>query len=406
VIAVTDTHPQEELSAKRRAYTCVDSFCGAGGLALGLKQAGFRVLASFDASECAVETFRRNVSACCLHARAEDLTGEGLFKTANFSGTLDLFAGGPPCQGFSKQKRGAHLGDERNELVLEFVRLVRETSPRFFLMENVDQLGQKRGKDFVNRINEALCGYDLYPHFYNCADYGLAQTRTRFVVVGKSRQVKAGFHVPMPTVANWATVGDALKGLPEPPTDYSTHPKFSNHYRARVTPINIERFSHVPQGGGWWDIPRELQLQCHQRVDRRSGGWPDVYGRLKTDGQAPTITAGFDSFTRGRYGHPLYDRPLTPREAARLQGFPDDFHFCGTRWDVRSQVGNAVPPPLGRAIGLAIARTLNIEDGLLEPTERDLANGAGVAIQSNLGFMIEERMPSAENPPVNRIQAL
>jgi DNA (cytosine-5)-methyltransferase 1 len=367
-------------------------------LALGLKRAGFEVLASFDASERAVETFKRNLSERCLHAKAEDLTGAKLFAAAGFDGRLDLFAGGPPCQGFSKQKRGAHLGDERNELVLQFARLVRETDPRFFLLENVDQLGKKRGKDFVKRLQNELRAYDLYPHFYNCADYGLAQTRVRFVIAGKSRKVKAGFRVPRPTVEKWVTVGGALDGIPEPPIDYSEHPNYPNHYRAKVTPINIERFSHVPQGGGWWDIPENLQLRCHRNVDRRSGGWPDVYGRLKLDGQAPTITAGFDSFTRGRYGHPLYDRPLTPREAGRLQGFPDGFRFCGTRWDVRSQVGNAVPPPLGEAIGRAVFYTLMVEDGLIQAAEDDFRSVPGVGLQDSLDLAFDQGAASLALP--------
>ena len=374
----------------RRRYTCIDSFCGAGGLALGLDQAGFEVLVSFDASPCAVETFKANVFDRCIHEKAENLTGKRLFKEAAFDGKLDLFAGGPPCQGFSKQKRGAHLGDERNELVLEFARLVHETAPRFFLMENVDQLGKKRGRDFVERVHEELGGYDLYPHFYNSADYGLAQTRVRFVVVGKSKKVKSAYRVPRPTVARWTTVGEALDGLPEPPEDYLAHPDFPNHYQAKVTPINIERFSHVPQGGGWWDIPEKLRLRCHQNVDRRSGGWPDVYGRLKIDGQAPTITGGFDSFTRGRYGHPLQNRPLTPREAARLQGFPDNFRFSGTRGDVRSQIGNAVPPPLAAAIGGSILRTLMIEDGGIARSDEEERSSARFALQETLNLFGED----------------
>ena len=97
-------------------------------------------------------------------------------------------------------------------------------------------------------------------------------------------------------------------------------------------------------------MPEELRLLCHRKADTKSGGWPDVYGRLDWNGQCPTITGGFDSFTRGRYGHPLQDRPLTPREAARLQGFPDSFVFKGTRADIRSQIGNAVPPKLAQII--------------------------------------------------------
>lgn len=170
--------------------------------------------------------------------------------------------------------------------MLEFARLVREAQSRFFLLENVDQLGKEGGKEFIGRIHDELSGYDLYPHFYNCADYGLAQTRVRFVVVGKSKNIRVGFRVPGPTVKRWLTVGEALRGMPEPPKDYSEHSGFPNHYAAKVTPINIERFSYVPQGGGWGDIPEELRLRCHRNVDRSSGGWPDVYGRLKVDGQA------------------------------------------------------------------------------------------------------------------------
>jgi DNA (cytosine-5)-methyltransferase 1 len=367
----------------KQPYRFIDAFCGAGGLALGLRQAGFDDAVSFDADEHAVETFRTNISPRVFVARAQDICGKDLLKRAEIDGQLDLFAGGPPCQGFSKQKRGAHLGDERNSLVLEFARLVRETSPRFFLLENVDQLGKKRGRGFLADVQDELQNYVLFPHFYNSADYGLAQTRIRFVIIGRRRDVAAGYRVPVPTVTQWVTVGDVLSGLPEPPENYSEHPYFPNHYRARVTPINIKRFSYVPQGGGWWDIPDKLRLQCHRNVDRGSGGWPDVYGRLKLDGQAPTLTAGFDSFTRGRYGHPLYDRPLTPREAARLQGFPDNYRFYGTRWHVRSQIGNAVPPPLAMVIGASIRRSLDLADGKLQTRADDMST-TPAAVQ--LGF--------------------
>ena len=395
-LGVPDESPEEAeieivlgIWRMKRKYTCIDSFCGAGGLAVGLERAGFQLRFAFDANERAVETFRSNISPRCLHARAEDLTGKRIRSEAGLDEPIDLFAGGPPCQGFSKQSRGAHLGDDRNELILEYARLVRETKPRLFLLENVDQFGQKRGRGFVDRIRDELRGYELYPQFFNCADYGLAQTRVRFIVVGKSKELKAAFHVPGPSRQEWATVGEVLKGLPEPPSDYSEHPRFPNHYKARVTPINIQRFSHVPQGGGWSDIPESLRLRCHRRVDRSSGGWPDVYGRLEVDGQAPTITAGFDSFTRGRYGHPTQDRPLTPREAARLQGFPDDFRFFGTRWDVRSQIGNAVPPPLAEAIGRAVRRTLLIEDGVIRPGKDNSDITPELALQRSLDLVSE-----------------
>lgn len=359
-------------SINKPTYKAIEGFCGPGGMTLGLSQAGFTVALSFDMDQRAVETHLKNLSCPCIPADASKLTGKGLRKLASISPKeLALFAGGPPCQGFSKQKRGAHLGDDRNDLILEYVRLVKELNPRFFLLENVAIFGQKRGSVYLQQMGQILQNYKIFPKFYNSADYGLAQTRERFIVVGKRLDQKTTFRSPIPTVTKRKTVGDILAGLPEPPEDYSSHPDFPNHQRARVTEINIKRFSFVPQGGGWQNIPHEYRLECHKKVDISSGGWPDVYGRLRWDGQCPTITGGFDSFSRGRYGHPLNDRPLTAREAARLQGFPDDFVFCGTRGDIRSQIGNAVPPPLAEAVGREIMRSLLCADGIIVDEQRE-----------------------------------
>lgn len=344
-------------------FFCADAFAGAGGLSLGLREAGFHLAYAFDANATAVQTYNRNLGKHAEVKLIEEITADAIKKRLpNGCERLDLLAGGPPCQGFSKQKRGAHNGDERNRLVIDFANLIDAVQPRYFLLENVAMLGQKRGKLYADRVLVHLGKeYRFYAQFYNSADFGLAQTRDRFIIVGEHRGLEPRFSVPAPTVRKWRTVGSVLKGLPEPPEDCTEHPRYANHYRSKVTPANIERFSHVPQGGGWQDIPMSLRLPCHQTVDPRSGGWPDVYGRLRLDGQCPTITAGFDSFTRGRYGHPIANRALTPREAARLQGFPDDFVFEGNRWDVRLQIGNAVPPPLAAVIGRQIVRALSGE---------------------------------------------
>jgi DNA (cytosine-5)-methyltransferase 1 len=344
-------------------YSAIDAFCGAGGLSHGLHMAKFRALAAFDKNEQAIEAYRANISEAGFVADALKLTSKQLMERAGNPVGLDLFAGGPPCQGFSKQKRGAHNGDLRNRLILEYVRFVLDIRPRFFLLENVEQLGGKRGETFISRLQNELGDYVLHPAFLNSADFGVAQTRLRFVIVGKRSDIAAEYVPPAPMVSKWRTVSEELAGLPEPPDDYTDHPEYYNHYRAKVTSVNIKRFACVPQGGGWEDIPFELRIKCHQKADRSAGGWPDVYGRLKADGQAPTITGGFDSFTRGRYGHPFSNRPITPREAARLQGFPDWFRFFGTRYDVRHQIGNAVPCPLSLALGESIRRALLIQDG-------------------------------------------
>jgi DNA (cytosine-5)-methyltransferase 1 len=264
------------------------------------------------------------------------------------------------------------LGDDRNKLVLEYARLVREIKPRAFMLENVDQLGQKRGKEFLARVQKELRDYILYPNFYNSADFGVAQTRLRFITVGIRKDLDVLFVPPPPTVKKWCTIRQAIGDLPPPPADYSEHPDFPNHYQTRITQINIERFSHVPEGGGWQDIPEEIRLPCHREVDTTAGGCPDVYGRLRWNGQVPTITGGFDSFTRGRYGHPSQHRAITPREAARLQGFPDSYRFHGTKSQVRAQLGNAVPVPLAAAVGQSISRVFEVADGLTDRYEDEL----------------------------------
>lgn len=354
-------------------YKVIEGFSGPGGMGLGLKNAGFDIITAFDNDIKSVETHNHNLGNKCFVEDARNIKGKTLLAEHNVeAGELDLFSGGPPCQGFSKQRKGAYLlGDNRNDLVIEYVRIVLEMEPRFFIFENVAIFGQKRGLTYLQEMQKKFNRYELYPNFYNAADYGLAQTRERFIIVGKRKDIKSNFHFPDPTVTKWKTVGEVLIGLPEPPLDYTEHPDFPNHQRAKVSAINTDRFSYVPQGGGWQDIPSEKRINSHNRVDTSKGGWPDVYGRLRLDGQCPTITGGFDSFTRGRFGHPLHDRPLTPREAARIQGFPDSFVFFGNRGDVRSQIGNAVPPPLAYAIGMQIVLSLQEDEQKLKKESRN-----------------------------------
>lgn len=343
-----------------QTLTAIESFCGAGGMSLGLQNAGFDVKLAFDFNEFAVETYKSGVGEHVIQANASNLTVDEILDYTGLSiGELDLFSGGPPCQGFSKQRKGAHLWDDpRNHLVGDYIRFVEGLRPKAFILENVAIFGQKRGEKHLQDLARELSDYKLHPHFYNSADYGLAQKRERFILVGIRNDMQNEFIRPLPTHDVWLTVRDVIGDIPEPPEDCSIHKEFFNHQKAKISKLNEKRFSLVPQGGGWKDIPWELRLPCHQKVDVSSGGWPDVYGRLRWDGQCPTITGGFDSFTRGRFGHPAYNRALTPREAARLQGFPDSVEFKGNRQEVRYQIGNAVPPPLASAIALGIINAI------------------------------------------------
>jgi DNA (cytosine-5)-methyltransferase 1 len=338
--------------------TCIETFCGAGGMSLGLIEAGFDVRLALDNDLFAVTTYRENIGPHVRQQDIRDTKGRDLLDELGID-DLDLMSGGPPCQGFSKQKRGAHLAaDERNDLVREYARLLGEVRPKTFLFENVQIFGQKRGSELIAFVESVLPEYVIYKFFVSASDFGLAQRRSRFMMIGVRKDVSSA--VPVLQAALHAkTVRDAIGGLPPPPEDYTEHPSYPNHIKCKITPLNEERFRHVPQGGGWPNIPVHLRLDCHNGVDTARGGWPDVYGRLEWAGQAPTITAGFDSFTRGRYGHPEQHRSLTLREGARLQGFDDEFRFFGTRYDVRLQIGNAVPPPLAKAAGHAIRRILD-----------------------------------------------
>jgi DNA (cytosine-5)-methyltransferase 1 len=338
-------------------FTCIETFAGAGGMSLGLQKAGFDVRHAFDVDPWAVETYRKNIGEHVERADVRDVKGKSLKRKLGLT-EVDLLSGGPPCQGFSKQKRGAHHGiDERNNLVREYARLVAEVHPKTFLFENVQIFGQKRGKNLIDYIEDFLPEYVIHRFFVNASSFGLAQRRDRFILIGVRRDVSST--IPLLSMTGKIhTIRDVIGDLPPPPDDFTEHPKVANHIKCRITPLNEERFRHVPPGGGWPDIPEHLRLDCHNGVDASKGGWPDVYGRLRWDGQCPTITAGFDSFTRGRYGHPEQHRSLTLREGAKLQGFPDKFRFYGTRYDIRLQIGNAVPPPLAYAAGKAIIRVL------------------------------------------------
>ena len=351
--------PQLSTPKTPGALTAIESFSGAGGMTLGLIDAGFDVRVAFDNNPAAIRTHTININHGGHVLDAAKGSGAQLGRLAKLAGKrLDLFSGGPPCQGFSKQRRGAHfLSDPRNSLVLEYARLTRELNPRAFLFENVEIFGQKRGGDLIGELRDQLREYELYTYFVCSSDFGLAQRRGRFLMMGIHSD--EGRQPPLLELnSKRRTIRDVIGHLPTPPLDGTEHAQFPNHIRCRISQANEQRFSHVPPGGGWQDIPWDLRLPCHKVADVRSGGWPDVYGRLEWDNQCPTLTAGFDSFTRGRYGHPKENRSLTLHEGALLQGFPEWFRFYGTRHDVRLQIGNAVAPPVARAAGEAIRRVL------------------------------------------------
>lgn len=340
--------PRPELDAAESPVVTVDCFSGAGGLGLGFKVAGFDAALALDADAAAVATYARNLGPV---AEMLDVRSPEIFsRIARAVGKRPyILVGGPPCQGFSHQRRGEPT-DPRNELVLRYAALAvqAERKPEAIVLENVTDLDLPRGKHILREYMRILdsAGYVCFRHDLNSADFAVAQLRKRIIVVAVQKAIAHLYRGPEPlTPTHWLSVGEALKGLPPPRDDVP------NHVAAAEGSQNRRRIAYVEMGHGRMSIPTDLQLLCHSTSYR---GHRDVYGRLDWFSQARTLTAGFDSFTRGEYGHPFEHRSITPREAARIQGFPDWFEFLGNRAEVRRQIGNAVPPSMAFAVARAV----------------------------------------------------
>jgi DNA (cytosine-5)-methyltransferase 1 len=353
--------PRSKSDDTSTAFTAVDLFCGAGGFSLGLERAGFDVRLAVDSWQLAIDTYAKNFKHPALCGDLSSMSGRELLRHARAKkGELDLVVGGPPCQGFSIQRIGPDH-DVRNSLVLEYARLLGEMSPRLFVMENVTGLMGKRGsalfRAFLDAVDDA--GYETQAHVVNAADYGAPQLRKRVVVLGWRRSDSAPFALPAATFPpdSYVTVGDAIGDLPSPPPPEEAKPRDPLHRQTRLSVLNRERLRHIPPGGGMEDLPVHLRVDCH-KAGAEKIGHRYVYGRLAADRPAGTITARFDSFTRGKFAHPVEDRNITLREGARLQTFPDTFRFNGNQEDIACQIGNAVPPVLAEALGRAALSAL------------------------------------------------
>ncbi|MET3781118.1 DNA-cytosine methyltransferase [Brevundimonas sp. 1080] len=334
----------------------IDLFAGAGGLSLGLQEAGFEIVKAFDHDPDAVQTYRYNLGDHVHKLDALAVKPDQLLERLGVGpGRIDLLAGGPPCQGFSQQRRGSDQ-DERNDLVLWYANAIAAIKPRAFLLENVPYIAAKRGRAILERFLRTTeeAGYSVATAVLNAKDFGVPQHRPRFVAIGylgsDSIDLEAIRKVPA------RTVRDAIGGLPTPSDSDRDHPTFANHLATKISELNRQRISFVPEGGGWKDIPEHLQLDCHK--NHKGHGHLDVFGRLSWSGVAQTITAHSDSFSRGRYAHPTENRPLTGRELAALQSFPNWFRFLADKKSVARLVGNAVPPLMARCLGELIAARL------------------------------------------------
>ncbi|MDN5478579.1 MAG: DNA (cytosine-5-)-methyltransferase [Chryseobacterium sp.] len=342
---------QEQLVSPNCEYNSIELFAGAGGLALGLEEAGFKhvLLNELDKSACA--TLRHN--------RPNWNVIEGDIRKVDFTAyknSIDLLTGGFPCQAFSYAGKKLGFEDIRGTMFFEFARALKEIQPKIFLAENVKGLlshdDGKTLETIKNIINEL--GYELVEdNVYKAIFYKVPQKRERLILVGVRKDLveKAVFTPPSP-YKRILTVKDALKKgvLFESDVPISVGQKYPERKK--------EIFDHVPEGGYWRDLPLDLQKEYMQASFYLGGGKTGMARRLSWNEPSLTLTCAPAQKQTERC-HPTESRPLTVREYARIQTFPDNWIFQGSMSAQYKQIGNAVPVNLSLALGKALIKMLN-----------------------------------------------
>ena len=338
----------------RRKVRAIDLFCGVGGLSRGLLDAGIEVVAGIDIDPKSKYPFEKNIGGTFLETDVRDVTADVLNELWGDE-VVRLLAGCAPCQPFSSHRRGADTSKEAEwSLIGEFGRLVTETSPEFVTMENVTRAASTDIFDeFVTLLKKL--GYSV--SYKNCfgPEYGLPQNRRRLVLLASL----VG-EIKVPTGAtnldDFKTVRQTIGHLPTLKAGESA-PNDPLHKARNLSELNLRRIRASTPGGNWLDWPEELRSPCHRKSSGNS--FKSVYARMEWDEPSPTITTQSFNFGTGRFGHPEQDRSLTLREAAMLQGFPEEYEFAESTKEIHFStigrlIGNAVPPTLARAIGEAV----------------------------------------------------
>jgi DNA (cytosine-5)-methyltransferase 1 len=328
-------------------FAAVDLFCGIGGLSFGLEQAGIPVKLGVDIDARCKHAFEHNLSGHFLQKDVAELTVEELAEGFG-EATIRVLAGCAPCQPYSTYRRSSKGLPRPSEwsLVERFAELVMRVQPELVTMENVPPLADE---PVFTALLAALEGYYVDWDIVEMKRLGLPQTRKRLVMVAsRLGPIELKFSTMGP-----ATVRQTIGQLPSLRAGEcsKTDPM---HRASRLSELNLRRIRASRPGGTWRDWPANLRAACHAR---RSGQtFPSVYGRMEWDAPSPTITTQFFGYGNGRFGHPEQDRAISLREAAMLQGFPKDYEFLPTGGTPNfasygKLIGNAVPVPLGRAIG-------------------------------------------------------
>lgn len=336
----------------------IDLFCGAGGLSLGLQQAGFEVVGAVEILPIAAETYKKNHPNVDLQTSdIRNLDPEDLMEKWGLQkGELDLIAGCPPCQGFSSirtRNKSSSVNDARNDLVFEYLRFVKAFLPKAVMMENVPALARdERIAKVVLKLSEL--GYkvdDSTVQVQDAADFGVPQRRRRMIMLssrlGKIPETKK--------VEKKITVKEAFAQIDE---SFLADPL--HNLTSKRTERIQKLIENIPKdGGSRSSLPESMWLECHKRYPQ---GFRDVYGRISWNDVAPTMTGGCNNPSKGRFLHPQDDRVISLREAALLQTFPKNYHFPAdqSRDKIALMIGNALPPEFIRCHASNIAEHLNL----------------------------------------------
>ncbi len=339
--------------------TAIDLFCGCGGVTEGLKQAGFTVIAAVDNDPICCETYRLNHPE--VHLLQKDIckTSARSLKMILGKQKLDLLIVCAPCQPFSSLNKSTKP-DDRVYLILQSVRFVKALKPKFVFFENVPGLTKNSAVLSQLKSEFTKLGYILSEaQQVDAADYEVPQRRVRCVIVA-SKKHPIELPPPITPAGHRMTVRDTIETLP---IASFNNPQDSLHVCRKHSKITLDRLHHISHdGGSRSELPNELVLPCHKKLDAEGEmtHYCDVYGRMRWDTVAPTLTTGCTDVTKGRYAHPCYDRAITLREAALLQTFPANYRFYGNSGQIARQIGNAVPVNLAKNL---VAIFLNRKEG-------------------------------------------
>lgn len=346
------------MKSQIKSFNFIDLFSGCGGLSHGLEMAGHKCLLGVDANKEAIQSFAANHHQAAVFLGDIKKLSEQKIKELLKGKTVDMVVGGPPCQGFSTVGKG-EVGDDRNKLFREFVRIVKITNPKVILFENVTGLVAKKNENILKQIFvyfERL-GYNMDARVLSAEEFGVPSKRRRTIIMG----VKNG-ECLFPEVTHGPRADQKLKTVKELFKNLKSKSGVVYNHDVKLAQIknavDCERLKCIPDGRGiryQHDEKEYLPKKLHYKIDwkkLREGRFRQTrLQRLPLNGPAPTILT-----SRTSYYHPVEPRYLTPREAAACQSFPNDFIFHGSQTAVFRQIGNAVPPLLARALGESIKK--------------------------------------------------